>query len=106
MDLEVVTLFRELADRTRAEREEVYAQRKTPTEVRIEVESLLRFDGASGESLAGPLSEVKLDNALFDYGCEAGCRAYAFGSFPPAGWERAPMTVRGQRPSSSLGRPR
>jgi serine/threonine-protein kinase len=50
-----MSLFRELADRSAAEREACYAQRHVPAAIRAEVESLLRFDGLSG---AGPSGYV------------------------------------------------
>ena len=45
MNPEAVALFRDLADRSPAEREEYYVRQKVPAAVREEVESLLRYDG-------------------------------------------------------------
>jgi predicted Ser/Thr protein kinase len=45
MHPEAIALFRELADRSPAEREEYYARQRVPAGLRDEVESLLRFDG-------------------------------------------------------------
>ena len=45
MNPDAIALFRELADRSPAEREACYAQRRVPAAVREEVESLLRYDG-------------------------------------------------------------
>src|SRR5215204_82049 len=50
-----MSLFRELADCSAAEREACYAQRQVPAAIRAEVESLLRFDGLSGP---GPSADV------------------------------------------------
>ena len=46
-----MALFRELADRSPSEREDYYERRQVPVAVREEVESLLRFDRTSGDSL-------------------------------------------------------
>ena len=51
MDPDVMALFRELANREPAEREDFYARHAVPTAIRAEVESLLRFDGSSVTSL-------------------------------------------------------
>jgi hypothetical protein len=48
-----MSLFRELADRSAAERQACYAQRQVSDAVRAEVESLLRFDGLSGPGPSG-----------------------------------------------------
>jgi hypothetical protein len=50
---DVVSLFRELTDRSPTEREACYAQRQVPAAVRAEVESLLRFDRLSGPGPSG-----------------------------------------------------
>jgi dipeptidyl aminopeptidase/acylaminoacyl peptidase len=50
---DVMSLFRELADRSAAEREACYEQRQVPLAIRAEVESLLRFDGLSGPGPSG-----------------------------------------------------
>lgn len=44
MDERVSSLFREVADLSRAERERIFAARNVPPEVRAEVESLLAYD--------------------------------------------------------------
>ena len=44
MDPDVAALFRELADRSPAEREEYLLRRHGPAALRAEVESLLHFD--------------------------------------------------------------
>ena len=51
MDPDVMALFREVADRSPTEREDYYEQRQVPAALRADVESLLRFDRASGDSL-------------------------------------------------------
>jgi uncharacterized RDD family membrane protein YckC len=47
MDRDVIAVFREVADRSAEEREVYYARRAVPAALRAEVESLLRFDGAT-----------------------------------------------------------
>ena len=47
MNEDVLALFRELADRSAAERETYYRRHGTPAAVRAEVESLLRYDGGA-----------------------------------------------------------
>ena len=47
---EVIALFREVADRSPAERTDYYARREVPESLRAELESLLRYD-ESGDSL-------------------------------------------------------
>jgi serine/threonine protein kinase len=49
-------LFREVADISSGERERILAERRIPAELRAEVESLLRYDSASTESLTGRVS--------------------------------------------------
>ena len=51
MDPEAIALFRGLADRSPSEREEYYARHKVPAALRAEVESLLRFDSDTADSL-------------------------------------------------------
>jgi hypothetical protein len=48
--IDAFALFRELADRSPAEREAYYAARHVPATVRADVESLLRFDATAGAS--------------------------------------------------------
>ena len=48
---QVIALFRELADRSPAEREEYYASHHVAEAVRAEVESLMRFDSQTDDSL-------------------------------------------------------
>jgi hypothetical protein len=48
---QVIALFRELADRPPAEREEYYASHHVAEAVRAEVESLVRFDSQTHDSL-------------------------------------------------------
>ena len=47
MDRDVIAVFRDVADRSPAEREEYYSRRGVPVLLRAEVESLLQFDGAT-----------------------------------------------------------
>jgi len=51
MDPDMMALFHELADRSAAEREDYYEQQHVPLALRAEVESLLRYDNRSGDSL-------------------------------------------------------
>jgi Tol biopolymer transport system component len=51
MKSEALALFREVADRSPAEREVYYAEHRIEAALRTEVESLLRFDGQSADSL-------------------------------------------------------
>ena len=51
MNSDATALFRELADRSPSEREEYYARHKVPAALRAEVESLLRFNSDTADSL-------------------------------------------------------
>src|SRR5581483_2005149 len=51
MDLDARALFDALADQSPAEREDYYVRYEIPAALRAEVESLLLFDGESGQSL-------------------------------------------------------
>jgi eukaryotic-like serine/threonine-protein kinase len=51
MDPKALTLFRELADRSSAEREAYYIDHHVDSALRAEIESLLRFDRQSADSL-------------------------------------------------------
>jgi predicted Ser/Thr protein kinase len=51
MDPDGMALFRELADRSPSEREEHYARHQIPAALRAEVESLLRFDSDTLDTL-------------------------------------------------------
>jgi eukaryotic-like serine/threonine-protein kinase len=53
MDRDAIVLFRELADRPSSAREEYYARHQVPAAVRAEVESLLRFDRETVDSIHG-----------------------------------------------------
>jgi len=65
MDREAIALFRELADRSPAEREEYCARHQVSAELRSEVESLLRFDGDAVDSLRGSVASAA-DRVLHD----------------------------------------
>jgi hypothetical protein len=52
------TLFRELADRPRSDRERVFAERQIAPELRAEVESLLGFDSDGASSLTDCVSDT------------------------------------------------
>ena len=54
----VRTLFRELADRPRSEREKLFAERQIAPELRAEVESLLGFDSENASSLTNCVSDT------------------------------------------------
>ena len=62
MHQEAIALFRNLADRSPAEREEYYVRQRVPPELRAVVESLLRFDGDPVDPL--PLRVAAAANAL------------------------------------------
>ena len=51
MHADAIALFRELADRSPAERQAYYDQRRVPDPLRAEVESLLRFDGETAGAI-------------------------------------------------------
>jgi serine/threonine-protein kinase len=53
MDQDAIALFQQLADYSPSERENYYAEHRISAAVRLEVESLLRFDRESGHSLTG-----------------------------------------------------
>jgi hypothetical protein len=53
MDQDAIIVFRELAGRPLSEREEYYARHQVPAAVRVEVESLLRFDRETVDSIHG-----------------------------------------------------
>ena len=53
MDRDAIALFRELADRSPSDREAYYLRQNVPATLRAEVESLLRFDGDSADSIPG-----------------------------------------------------
>jgi len=67
MDPDAIALFRELADRSPSEREEYYAEHLVPAALRAEVESLLRFDGETVESIqdrvAAAAAQILRDDA-------------------------------------------
>ena len=56
--MDAIALFRELADRTPSEREEYFARHDVPVALRAEVESLLRFDGATSGSVHGSIADA------------------------------------------------
>src|SRR5688500_14925003 len=67
MDDAVIALFRDLADRSAAEREEYFARHDVPEAIRREVESLLRFDVVSDslrEYVASAAENVILDGRV------------------------------------------
>src|SRR5262245_49227913 len=51
MDPNAMALFRDLADRSLAEREAYYAEHHVDAPLRAEIESLLRFDHRTADSL-------------------------------------------------------
>jgi serine/threonine protein kinase len=61
MKPEVRVLFHELADLSSIEREEVFRDRQIGSELRAEVESLLRFDSASHQHLTDCVSNAAQD---------------------------------------------
>ena len=58
MNRDVIALFRDLADRSPAEREEYYVRHGVPAALRAEVESLLRFDGETVDAVQGRVAAV------------------------------------------------
>ena len=79
MDQDTIALFHELVDRPASEREAFYAQRQIPAAVRAEVESLLRFDATSGQSV-GSYVAAAAEEALLASAPATGTR---FGPFRP-----------------------
>jgi serine/threonine protein kinase len=70
-------LFREVADIPEEERESVLARRRVSAATRAEVESLLRYDSASGESLTRRVSGAAADTLLWSNpGVPRYCGAY------------------------------
>src|SRR5262245_24283275 len=67
MDPNAIALFREVADRTPAEREAYYAEHQVGAALREDVESLLRFDGATADSLHDRVASAAA-RALLDRG--------------------------------------
>jgi serine/threonine-protein kinase len=55
---EVITLFREVVDRSPADRHDYYQSAQVPDALRAEVESLLQYD-ASGDSLSGYIASAQ-----------------------------------------------
>ena len=51
MNEDVRVLFRELADLAPAQREEEYAKRRIPADLRADLESLFCFDGLADDSM-------------------------------------------------------
>ena len=85
MHADVMSLFRELADCSAAEREACYAQRQVPAAIRAEVESLLRFDGLSGPGPSGYVA-ASAERALL---ADTPTRAAAWHSPPASTWARS-----------------
>jgi hypothetical protein len=69
MHPEALTLFRQLADRSPTDREAYYVEHDVDPALRTEVESLLRFDRQTADSLhdyvAGAAAEVLHQGARF-----------------------------------------
>jgi eukaryotic-like serine/threonine-protein kinase len=78
MDPRVIALFRELADRQRSEREDYYEERSVPAELRAEVESLLRLDTPTAQSLTDCVAAVAGGALRGDEGPAAG---QSYGSY-------------------------
>jgi hypothetical protein len=55
---DIQLLFREVADLSPREREQYFDHREVPSHLRVEVESLLRFDMPHAESLTGRVAET------------------------------------------------
>ena len=65
MDLDAIALFRELADQPPIERKEFYARHSVPAAVSADVESLLRFDRATADSLQACVASA-VDGVLIE----------------------------------------
>lgn len=63
MNADVERIFNEVADLSRAEREEFFARHAVPEEIQTEVESLLRFDEDSTDFLEGEV-RTSIDSSL------------------------------------------
>ena len=68
MDPDAIALFRELADRSPSEREEYYAHHQIPAALRAELESLLRFDGKTADSIPGCVAAAAESVLLRNHG--------------------------------------
>jgi len=66
MDADAIALFNEVADRSPSERDAIYGSRQVPHALRVEVESLLRFDAASGRSFGASVGAAKASFAHAD----------------------------------------
>jgi serine/threonine protein kinase len=71
MDPEMTALFRAVADRSPSERAAFYDQRGVPLSLRSQVESLLRFDRASDDSLNEHMVAAVEDALLAGVGAES-----------------------------------
>jgi hypothetical protein len=58
MDPRALALFRELADRSPAERDEYFVRHDIPAALRAEIESLLRFDRGSSDSIRDGVADA------------------------------------------------
>ena len=63
-----IALFRDLADRSEAEREEYYSRHEVDAALRAEVESLLRFDRQTGNSLRDHVAAAARSVLTADFG--------------------------------------
>jgi hypothetical protein len=73
VEYDVSALFHELADHSRAERDEYYAQRQVPAAVRAQVETLLRYD-TSSDAIGDCLAAAADETLLHDDGMPEGSR--------------------------------
>jgi serine/threonine protein kinase len=81
MDPDMMALFHELADRSPSEREDYYRQKQTPLAVREDVESLLRFDGAPGDSFDRHIAAAAEDALLAEGDGQSAIRAESVAVF-------------------------
>jgi eukaryotic-like serine/threonine-protein kinase len=84
MDPDAIVLFRELADRSSSEREEYYARHQVPAAVRTEVESLLRFDRETVDSVHAWIAAAA-DRVLLGHPLVPGARLGPYELLAPAG---------------------
>jgi eukaryotic-like serine/threonine-protein kinase len=84
MDPDAIVLFRELADRSSSDREEYYARHQVPAAVCAEVESLLRFDRETVNSIHGWIAAAA-DSVLAGHPLATGARLGPYELLAPAG---------------------
>jgi predicted Ser/Thr protein kinase len=105
MDPEAIALLRELADRSPSERKEYFAQHKVPEALRVEVESVLRFDGETTGTMPDRVAAIAADLLLHDRGTALARERLATPTGetgPPDGLLLASETGEGRFPAGTL----